>query len=142
MIIPQKKIYKKILNRFSLMERQSIIPKLFNEFNKNIFHEKNKIKFRPNYLFDKRNNKENNDFNKFFKDWNNNKNKQMIENIYKYTFENFNINHNLLFSQINKLIKNNKLENLEKEVHKSKNDIKRFNTISNSMAKSRKKKKK
>ena len=61
----------------------------------------------------------------------------MIENIYKYTFENFNINHNLLFSQINKLIKNNKLENLEKEVHKSKNDIKRFNTISNSMAKSR-----
>ena len=137
MIIPQKKIYKKILNRFSLMERQSIIPKLFNEFNQNIFHEKNKIKFRPNYLFDKRNNKENNDFNKFFKDWNNNKNKQMIDNIYKYTFENFNINHNLLFSQINKLIKNNKLENLEKEVHKSKNDTKRLNTISNSMGKSR-----
>ena len=135
-IIPQKKYFKKILNRYSLMERHSIIPKLFNELDKDNLNEKNKIKFRPNYLFDKRNNKEENDFNKFFKDWNNNRNKQMIDDIYKYTLDNFNIHHNILFTQINKLIKNNKIENLEKEVHKSKNDTKRNNTISNTMAKS------
>ena len=135
-IIPQKKYFKTILNRYSLMERRSIIPKLFNELDKDNLNEKNKIKFRPNYLFDKRNNKEENDFNKFFKDWNNNRNKQMIDDIYKYTLDNFNIHHNILFTQINKLIKNNKIENLEKEVHKSKNDTKRNNTISNTKAKS------
>ena len=134
-IIPQKKYFKKILNRYSLMERRSIIPKLFNELDKGNLNEKNKIKFRPNYLFDKRNNKEEKDFNKFFKDWNNNRNKQMIDDIYKYTLDNFNIHHNILFTQINKLIKNNKIENLEKEVHKSKSkhDTKRINTISNSI---------
>ena len=118
-IISSRPKYKKILNRYSLMQRNSLIPKLFDELNKNEnLIEKNKIKFRPNYLFDKRNNKVDNDFDIFFKDWNKNRTKQMIDNIYKYTSENFNANHNLLFSQINKLIKNNKIENLEKEVHK------------------------
>ena len=72
-------------------------------------------------------------FNKFFKDWNSNKDKKIIDDIYKYTEENFNINHNILYSQINKLIKNNKLDTLTKEVSKNKNksEIKRFNTISN-----------
>ena len=135
-IISSRPKYKKILNRYSLMQRNSLIPKLFDELNKNEnLIEKNKIKFRPNYLFDKRNNKVDNDFDIFFKDWNKNRTKQMIDNIYKYTSENFNANHNLLFSQINKLIKNNKIENLEKEVHKSKSkhDTKRINTISNSI---------
>ena len=131
-IISSRPKYKKILNRYSLMQRNSLIPKLFDELNKNEnLIEKNKIKFRPNYLFDKRNNKVDNDFDIFFKDWNKNRTKQMIDNIYKYTSENFNANHNLLFSQINKLIKNNKIENLEKEVHK--HDTKRINTISNSI---------
>ena len=136
MIIPYNK--NNILNRYSLMERCSIIPKLFDglDKNNNIYNKRNKRKFRANNLFDKRNNKEENDFNKFFKDWNNNRNKQMIDNIYKYTSDNFNSHHNLFFVQINKLIKNNKIENLEKEVHKSKNDTKRLNTISNTMTKS------
>ena len=135
-IISSRPKYKKILNRYSLMQRNSLIPKLFDELNKNEnLIEKNKIKFRPNYLFDKRNNKVDNDFDIFFKDWNKNRTKQMIDNIYKYTSENFNANHNLLFSQINKLIKNNKIENLEKEANKSKSkhDTKRINTISNSI---------
>lgn len=133
-IISSRPKYKKILNRYSLMQRNSLVPKLFDELNKNDnLIKKNKIKFRPNYLFDKRNNKVDNDFDIFFKDWNKNRTKQMIDNIYKYTSENFNINHNLLFSQINQLIKNNKIENLEKGVHNSKHDTKRINTISNSI---------
>ena len=84
-IISSRPKYKKILNRYSLMQRNSLIPKLFDELNKNEnLIEKNKIKFRPNYLFDKRNNKVDNDFDIFFKDWNKNRTKQMIDNIYKY----------------------------------------------------------
>ena len=121
------------LNRMSLMERKSLVPRLMDLFKKNIFNTK-KYKFKPVYLFSKKFNKEYNDFNSFFRDWNNNRDTKIIDDIYKYTEINFNINHNILYSQINKLIKNNKLDDLNKEVTKNKNNNvnkKRFNTISN-----------
>ena len=134
MMIPiiQKKNKAKT-NRYSMVERKSIVMNIFNKFNRETVYSKHKYKFKPVYLFNKNYNEENNIFNKFFKDWNSNKDKKIIDDIYKYTEENFNINHNILYSQINKLIKNNKLDTLTKEVSKNKNksEIKRFNTISN-----------
>ena len=120
-------------NRYSMVERKSIVMNIFNKFNRETVYSEHKYKFKPVYLFNKNYNEENNIFNKFFKDWNSNKDKKIIDDIYKYTEENFNINHNILYSQINKLIKNNKLDTLTKEVSKNKNksEIKRFNTISN-----------
>ena len=134
-ILPIAKKLKKSmkLNRMSLMERKSLVPRLMDLFKKNIFNTK-KYKFKPVYLFSKKFNKEYNDFNNFFRDWNNNRDTKIIDDIYKYTEINFNINHNILYSQINKLIKNNKLYDLNKEVTKNKNNNvnkKRFNTISN-----------
>lgn len=133
MIIPvlQKRINKAKSNRHSLVDRKSIIMKLFQKFSidKKIYKEK--YKFKPVYLFNKNYNEENKLFNDFFQDWNNNKNKQMINNIYKYTEENFNNKNHLRFSQINKLIINNKLDTLTKEVSKNKSNTKRFNTFSN-----------
>ena len=134
MIIPvlQKRINKAKSNRHSLVDRKSIIMKLFQKFSidKKIYKEK--YKFKPVYLFNKNYNEENKIFNDFFQDWNNNKNKQMINNIYKYTEENFNNKNHMRFSQINKLIINNKLDTLTKEVSTNKRDKKRFNTFSNS----------
>ena len=129
------------INRMSLMERKSLVPRLMDLFKKNIF-KTNRHKFKPSYLFSKKFNKDYNDFNNFFRDWNNNRDKNIINDIYKYTEINFNINHNILYSQINKLIKNNKLDDLNKEVTKNKNNNndnkKRFNTISNFSNKNKK----
>ena len=138
-VIPlSHKLKKKIkFNRFSLMERKSLVPQLIDIFQNNVFNNKKHI-FRPVYLFSKEFNKEYKEFNNFFRDWNNNRDKKMINDIYKYTEENFNINHNILYSQINKLIKNNKLDNLNKELSQNKNDNKRFNTISNFSSKNKK----
>ena len=119
---------KKRFNRYSLMESNSITPKLFLDFDNKNFFEENKYKFKPVYLF----NKKKTEFDKFFSDWNNNKDKKMINDIFKYSEKNFNINHHVLYSQINKLIKNNKLEKLQQEFNTNKNtNNKRLNTISN-----------
>ena len=134
------KLKQKIrFTRFSLKDRKSLVPELMEIFGPKGFNNKKRI-FKPVYLFNKEFNKEYSEFNNFFRDWNNNKDKKMINDIYKYTEENFNINHNILYSQINKLIKNNKLDSLNKQVYKNKNDNnnKRFNTISNFSSKSKK----
>ena len=134
MIIPvkQKFIKKKKTKRFSVFENKFVIPKLFDEYHRNSVDNKYKLKIRPVYLFNKRFNDEYKTFNNFFQEWNSNKDKQMIKYIYKYTQQNFSTNHHMLYSQISKLIKTNKLDTLEKEVNKNKNDTTRLNTVSRS----------
>ena len=124
---------KKRFYRYSIMENTSFISKLFLDFNSknnNNFIEEKKYKFKPVYLF----NKKKTEFEQFFTDWNNNKDKQIINDIFKYSEKNFSLNHHVFYSQINKLIKNNKLEKLQQEFNNKNNNnknTKRLNTISN-----------
>ncbi len=124
-IIKQKFNNDNFKNRHTLNEKNKIIPILLNIFNKNK-QNNDKNKFKPFYFFNKKFKKD--IFNDFYKDWNNNKNNEIIDSIYKYTSENFNKNQ---FNDINKLIKNNKLDKIQTEVNNKTNTIfTKFKTIS------------